>query len=94
MKMSRKIGAVMTLLCSLRFLINETRGIKATGRFYRFFILNFAFLRFLGGIITSLPVIGVCGDLYQSYLLRRFLTLGYCLIPINGFGGELNDFNK
>lgn len=93
MKMSRKLGTDMTLLFFLRFLINKTRGIKAFGRF-RIFILNWSFLSFLGEIIFALVTIGVCGYLYRSCLLRRFLALGYCSIPINGLGGEFNDFNK
>ena len=88
--MSRILGVDMTLLYSLWFSISKTGGKKTIGRFYRFFILNL----FLGGIIRTNQLTGVCGYLYRSCLLRRFLTLGYCSIPINGLGGELNDFNK
>jgi len=87
--MSRILGADMTLLLSLRFLINKTRGIKAAGRFYKSFILNHGFFSFLGQIIHTLHVIGVCGYLYRSFLLSRFLTVGYCSIQINGLGGRI-----
>jgi hypothetical protein len=94
MMMSRILGIDMTLLLSLRFLINNTRGKKAVSRFFRLFVLNFVLLSFLGEIIHAQQIIGVCGYLYRSCLLRRFLTLGYCSIPMNGLGGEFNDFNK
>jgi hypothetical protein len=75
MMMSRKLGADMTLLLSLRFLIIKTRCEKAVGRFYRFFFVTCVFFNFLGGLITRFSAIRVFGDLYQSYLLRRFLHL-------------------
>jgi len=84
----------MALLFSLRFFIGKTRGEKVVGRFYKLFILKCVFFSSLGGIITGIPVILRSGDLNQSNLLRRFLALGYCSIPMNQFGGELNDFNK
>lgn len=94
MLMSRILGNDMALLFFLRFLISKTRGEKAVGRFCIFSILTYVFLSFLGGGIIRLPLIGVFGDLNQSCLLRRFPALGYCSIPMNRFGGELNDFNK
>jgi hypothetical protein len=94
MMMSRILGVVMTLLFSLPFLINKTRGNKAVSCFYRFSIIDCIFSSFLGEIIHTHHVIGVCVYLYRSCLLRRFLTLGYCSIPMNGLGGEFNDFNK
>ena len=92
--MSRILGIDMILLFSFRFLINKTRGKKAVGRFYRFSIFNCVFLGFLGEIIHTLRVIGVCDYLFRNCLIQRFLTLGYCSIPKNRLGGELNDFNK
>lgn len=89
MRKSRILGADMTLLLSLCFLMNKTRGIKATGRFYKFFILNRVFFSFLGQIIHTLQAIGVCGYLYRSCLLRRFFTVGYCSISINRLGGRI-----
>jgi len=90
MRKSRILGADMTLLLSLRFLINKTRGIKAAGRFfYKSFILNRVFFSFLVQIIHALQAIGVCGYLYRSFLLSRFLTVGYCSIPINDLGGRI-----
>ncbi len=94
MTLSRILGADMSLLFSFRFLINETRGIKAAGPFYKIFIDNCVFLVFWWQVITTLRTVGVCGYLHQSCLLRRFLTLGYCSITINGLGGEFYDFNK
>lgn len=49
MMMSRILGVVMTLLFSLPFLINKTRGNKAFSCFYRFSILDCIFSSFLGG---------------------------------------------
>jgi hypothetical protein len=94
MTLSRILGADMALLFSFRFLINETRAIKAAGLFYKFFIDNCVFLVFWGQVITTLRTVGVCGYLHQGCLLRRFPTLGYCSITMNGLGGELNDINK
>lgn len=56
MIMARILGADMTLLFSLRFLINKSKGEKAVSRFYSFFILNCIFLRFLGGIIHAYQI--------------------------------------
>ena len=94
MMIARILGADMTLLFSLRFLINKSKGEKAVNRFYMFFILNCVFLRFLGEIIHTYKINRVCDYLYRSCLLRRFLTLSYCSIPINVLGGESYDFNK
>ena len=47
--MSRILGVVMTLLFSLPFLMNKTRGNKAVSCFYRFSILDYIFSSFLGG---------------------------------------------
>lgn len=98
MMIARILGADMALLFFLWFLISTSQGKKAFSRFNRFFILKCIFLSFLGEIIHTRNidhnVDGVCGYLYRSCLLRRFLTLGYCSIPINQLGGESNDFNK
>lgn len=91
---ARILGANMALLFFLRFLISTSQGKKAFSRFNRVFILNCNLLSFLGEIIHTHNIDGVCGYLYRSYLLRRFLALGYCSIPINRLGGESNDFNK
>lgn len=91
---SRILGSNMILLFFLQFLISKSQEKKAVGRFNRFFILNCILLRFLGEIVHRYQTNGMRGYLYQSCLLRRFLTLGYCSIPINVLGGESNDFNK
>ena len=89
MRKSRILGADMTLLLSLCFLINKTMGIKAAGRFYKYFIINHVFLSILGQIFHTIRIIRVCGYLYRSCLLRRFITVGNCSIPINGLGGRI-----
>ena len=89
MSKSRILGADMTLLLSLRFLIKKMRGIKAAGRFYKSFILNRVFLGFLGQIIHTIRTVGACGYLFRSCLLRRFLIVGYCSISINRLGGRI-----
>jgi hypothetical protein len=96
MMIARILGANMALFFYLRFLISTSQGKKAFSRFNfnRFFILKCIFLSFLGEIIHTHNIDGVCGYLYRSYLLQRFLTLGYCSFPINRLGGESNDFNK
>ena len=87
--MSRILGTNMTLLFFLRFLINHKKGVKAAGRFYKFFILNRVFFSFLGRIIHILLAIDICGYLYYSCLLRRFPTLSYCKIQMNGLRGRI-----
>ena len=86
MRKSRILGADMTLLLSLCFLMNKTMGIKAAGRFYKYFIINRVFFSILWQIIHTLRM---CGYLYLSCLLRRFITVGNCSIPINGLGGRI-----
>jgi len=80
---SRILGADMTLLFSLWFLINQTWGIKAAGRYCKSFILNRAFLSFLGQIIR------LSGYLNRSFFLSRLLARGYCSIPIDRLGGRI-----
>ena len=94
MMMARILGADMALLFFLRFLISTSQGKKAFSRFNRFFVLKCNFLSFLGEIIHTHKIIEVWDYLYRSCLLWRFLSLGYCSIPINRLGGESNDFNK
>ncbi len=92
--LSRILGADMSLMFSLWFLINKASRIKAAGHFNKFFVVSCSFLGFHRHIISTLQGIRVCDYLFLSCLLRRFLTLGYCSITMNGLGGELNDFNK
>ena len=94
MVLSRILGADMSLLFSLQFLNNKASRIKAAGHFNKFFDVICSFLSFHRHIISALQIIGMCGYLYWSCLLRRFITLGYCSIPQIRIGGELNDFNK
>ena len=82
MKLSRILGTDMTLLSSLRFIIDQTRGIKTISRFYKVFDVNCDFLSFLGENNPYSPV-NRRFRLYRSFLLRRFLTIGCCSIPIN-----------
>jgi hypothetical protein len=89
MVMSRILGTDMTLLLSLCFLLTKTRGIKAVSRFYKFFIVDGGFFSFLVQIIHTIRTIRVCGYLYRSFLLSRFLAVGYCSIQINGLGGRI-----
>jgi hypothetical protein len=89
MVLSGILGTDMTLLLSLRLLINKTIGIKTVGRFYKFFVFNCVLLSFLGEIILTLPAKGVFDYLNRSCLLRRFLAVGYCSIPINELGGRI-----
>jgi hypothetical protein len=89
MMMARILGANMVLLFFLRFLINKSQGEKAVDRFYRFLILNCILSRFLGGIIHAYQINGTCGYSYQSCLLRRFFTLGYCSIPTKRIRGRI-----
>ena len=89
MKLSRILGADMTLLFSLRFLINQTRGIKAAGRFCKYFILNCAIFSLFGQIIRIIQTTKVCGYLYRRHLLRRFFAVDYCLSSISGLRGRI-----
>jgi len=94
MVLSGMLGIDMAFLFSFGFLIDQKRGIKAVVCFCKIFIDNGVFLVSWGQIIPTLRTIGVCGYLFRSFLPRRFPTLGYCSIPMNGLGGEYNDFNK
>jgi len=89
MKLSRILGANMTLLFSLLYMINKTRGIKAAGCFYIFFVLESDFFSFLKQIIQTLPANGSCGYLYRSFLLSRLLTVGYSSNTINRIWGRI-----
>ena len=89
MSKSRILGADMTLLLSLRFLIKKMRGVKAAGRFYKSCILNRVFLSFLGQIIHTIRTVGAGGNLFRGCLRRRFLIVGYCSVSINSLGGAI-----
>ena len=82
MSKSRILGADMTLLFSLCFLINKTRGIKATGRFYKFFILNRVFFSFLGQIIHTLQAYGSV-RLFISELFTTPIPYSWLLLNFN-----------
>ena len=82
MVLSRILGADMSLLFSLWFLINKTGRIKEAGHFNKIFIVSCSFLVFYRHIISTLQGIRVCDYLFLSCLLRRFPTLGCCSIPL------------
>ncbi len=82
MVLSRILGVDMSLLFSLRFLLNKASKVKAAGLFNRFFIVSCSLLGFHRHIISTLQGIRVCDYLFLSCLLRRFPTLGYCSIPL------------
>ena len=90
MVLLRILGACMPLL----FLINRANRIKAAGHIIKFLVVSCSFSSFHRHIVSAHQITGMCGYLYCSCLLRRFLTLGYCSIPMFRIGGELNDFNK
>lgn len=94
MVLSRILGTDMSLLFSLRFLINKASRVKAAGFFNKFFVVSCSFLVFHRHIISTLQRIRVCDYLFLSSLLLRFIIAGCRPIPMINIGGELNDFNE
>jgi hypothetical protein len=80
MKLSRIEGASMTLLFSLRFLINGANRVKTAGHFNKFFIVICSFLGFHRHIISTLQRIRVCDCLF----FEQFTTeVYYSWLPLN-----------
>lgn len=94
MVLSRILGADMSLLFSLWFLINKASRVKAAGYFNKFFVVSCSFLGFHRHIISTLQGIRVCDYLFLSSLLLRFIIVGCRSISLISIGGELNDFNE
>ncbi len=80
MMLSRILGADMSLLFSLRFLLNKAGRIKAAGHFNKFFIAGHPLLGFQRHIISTLQEIRVCDDLF----FEQFTTATYySWLPLN-----------
>ena len=94
MKLSRILGADMSLLFSLRFLLNKASGVKGADHFNKLFIVSGSFLGFNRHIISTLQGIRVCDYLFLSSLRMRFIIAGCRSIPMINIGGESNDFNE
>jgi len=94
MVLSRILGANMSLLFSLQFLINKASRVKAAGQFNKFFVVDCSFLGFHRYIISTLRGIRVCDYLFLSNLLLRFIIVDCRSIKLIRIGGELNDFNE
>ena len=94
MVLSRILGADMSLLFSLRILINKAGRIKAAGHFNKFFFVSCSRLGFHRRIISTLQGIRVCDYLFLGSLLLRFIIIGCRSITLIRIGGELNDFNE
>jgi len=94
MVLSRILGTDMSLLFSLRFLLNKASGVKAGDHFNKLFIVSCPFLGFNRHKISTLQGIRVCDYLFLSSLRMRFIIAGCRSIPMISIGGESNDFNE